>query len=67
MALSEKNNSKAYLVGGGISSLAAAVYLINDGDFRGENIKIFEQSKKIGGSLDSQDLSSGDGYVMRGG
>ncbi len=66
MALSEKNNSKAYLVGGGISSLAAAVYLINDGDFRGENIKIFEQSKKIGGSLDSQDLSSGDGYVMRG-
>ncbi len=58
--------SKAYLVGGGIASLSAAVYLINDGKFKGENITIFDELKRVGGSLYSQDLSSSDGYVMRG-
>ena len=58
--------SKAYLVGGGIASLSAAVHLIKDAKISGENITIFDESKKIGGSLDAQDLSVSDGYVMRG-
>ncbi|MFA5993565.1 MAG: oleate hydratase [Parcubacteria group bacterium] len=59
-------NAKVYLVGGGIAALSAAVYLIKDGGFRGENISLFDESKKMGGSLDAQDLSSSEGYVMRG-
>lgn len=55
-----------YLVGGGIASLAAAAFLIRDGDVRGHNITILEESAKIGGSLDAAG-SAEDGYVMRGG
>ncbi|OGF27496.1 oleate hydratase [Candidatus Falkowbacteria bacterium RIFOXYB2_FULL_34_18] len=62
----KNKTSKAYLVGGGIASLSAAVYLIKDGQIKGENIKIFDESKKIGGSLDAQNLSYSKGYVMRG-
>ena len=64
-----KTNSKktkAYLVGGGIASLASAVYLIKDGHIPGKNITIFEKSKIVGGSLDGQSLSSEKGYIMRG-
>ncbi|WP_353064507.1 oleate hydratase [Tunturibacter psychrotolerans] len=56
----------AYLIGGGMASLAAAAFLIRDGNFKGHNIRIFEESPQLGGSLDA----SGDserGYVMRGG
>ena len=55
-----------YLVGGGIASLAAAAFLIRDGDIPGHNITILEESAKIGGSLDAAGTSE-DGYVMRGG
>ena len=58
--------SKAYLVGGGIGSLAAAAFLIRDGGVSGENISIFEAAPTLGGSLDG----AGDptaGYSMRGG
>ena len=58
--------SKIYIVGGGIASLSAAVYLIIDGKVDGKNVKIFDASKKIGGSLDAQNLDSSEGYVMRG-
>ncbi|MDZ5254447.1 oleate hydratase [Clostridium sp. LIBA-8841] len=57
---------KAYLVGGGIASLAAAFYLIRDGHMPGKNITIFEKLDIDGGSLDA----AGDpehGYVCRGG
>ena len=57
---------KAYLVGGGIGSLAAAAFLIRDGKLRGEDISIFEASPILGGSLDG----AGDperGYSLRGG
>jgi len=37
-----KANSKAYLVGGGIGSLAAAAFMIRDGSLPGANISIFE-------------------------
>jgi oleate hydratase len=55
-----------YLVGGGIASLAAAAFLIRDGDIPGHNITILEESGKIGGSLDAAGAPK-DGYIMRGG
>jgi oleate hydratase len=55
-----------YLVGGGIASLAAAAFLIRDGNIPGQNITIIEESDKIGGSLDAAG-NPRDGYVMRGG
>jgi len=58
--------SKAYLVGGGIASLSAAVYLINEGKFKGENITIFGEAKKMGGSLDAQNGDHTKGYSVRG-
>jgi len=57
---------RAYLVGGGIGSLAAAAFMIRDGGIPGENITIFEELPLLGGSLDG----SGDpasGYSLRGG
>ena len=58
--------SKAYLVGGGIGSLAAAAFMIRDGHLPGGNISILEAAPVLGGSLDG----AGDpasGYSMRGG
>ena len=60
------STSKAYLVGGGIGSLAAAAFLVRDGGMPGSNISILEAGPIMGGSLDG----SGDaerGYSMRGG
>ncbi len=59
-------NAKAYLIGGGIGSLSAALILIRDGGFAGRNIRIIEEMRVAGGALDG----SGDpinGYVTRGG
>jgi len=53
-------------VGGGIASLAAAAFLIRDGDLQGQTITILEESSRIGGSLDAAGNAT-DGYVMRGG
>jgi oleate hydratase len=58
--------AKAYLVGGGIGSLAAAAFLIRDGAMPGENITIFEKESRLGGSLDAAG-DSVKGYSMRGG
>ncbi len=58
--------SKAYLIGGGIGSLAAAAFMIRDGGVPGGNIVIMEAGTVLGGSLDG----AGDaerGYSMRGG
>ncbi len=58
--------SKAYLVGGGIGSLAAAAFMIRDGKLPGDNIFILEAASDMGGSLDG----AGDpdrGYTLRGG
>jgi oleate hydratase len=59
-------DSKTYLVGGGIASLAAAVFMIRDGFIPGSTITIIEESSRIGGSLDAAG-NPDDGYVMRGG
>jgi len=60
------DEAATYLVGGGIASLAAAVFLIRDGDVQGHTITILEESSRIGGSLDAAGNAT-DGYVMRGG
>ena len=59
------HNAASYLVGGGIASLAAAVFLIRDGDVQGHTITILEESSRIDGSLDAAGNTT-DGYVMRG-
>jgi oleate hydratase len=59
-------NSKAYLVGGGIGSLAAAAFMIRDGKLPGGNITILEAAPVLGGSLDGSGDPTG-GYSMRGG
>lgn len=53
----------AYLIGGGIAALAAAVYLIRDGHLSGQQIRIL--SEDLGGSLDASG-SAEQGYLMRG-
>jgi oleate hydratase len=58
--------SKAYLVGGGIGSLAAAAFMIRDGNFSGADISILEAAPVMGGSLDGAGDSIG-GYSLRGG
>ncbi|WP_051335042.1 oleate hydratase [Bradyrhizobium sp. Ai1a-2] len=57
---------KAYLVGTGIAALAAAAYLVKEGGLSGENIVLFEEMERFGGSLDAHGDAS-KGYVMRGG
>ena len=59
-------DSKFYLVGGGIASLAAAAFLIRDADVPGRNITILEALDVAGGSLDAAG-SAQEGYVLRGG
>ncbi len=66
----EKNKktkqSKIYLIGSGIASLASAAYLIKDAGVPGENIHILEQDDIAGGACDgSGDIE--EGYVVRGG
>ena len=60
------SDAKAYLVGGGVGSLAAAAFLIRDAGMSGSNISIFESLPVLGGSLDAGG-SSEHGYSMRGG
>ncbi len=58
--------TKAFLVGGGIGSLAAAAFMIRDGGLPGGNISIYEAAPVLGGSLDGSGDPSG-GYSIRGG
>jgi oleate hydratase len=62
----QQDGSKTYLVGGGIASLAAAAFLIRDGDIPGHDIVILEELERLGGSLDGAG-SPKEGYVLRGG
>jgi len=57
---------KAYLVGGGIGSLAAAAFMIRDGKLPGGNISLLEEMPVMGGSLDGAGDAEG-GYSLRGG
>jgi oleate hydratase len=64
--VTERQQQRAYLVGGGIASLASAVYLITEGGLRGENIHILNQDRVNGGALDGSG-SPEQGYLIRGG
>ena len=56
----------AYLVGSGLASLSAAVFLIRDGQMKGDKIRIFEELPLPGGSLDG--IHQPDrGFIIRGG
>ncbi|GIP30101.1 oleate hydratase [Paenibacillus sp. J23TS9] len=57
---------KAYFIGGGIASLAGAVFLIRDGGMDGRNIHILEDLGINGGALDGIGSGNQD-YVIRGG
>jgi oleate hydratase len=66
MKTAKNPSARAYLVGSGIASLAAAAYLIDDAGVPGENIHILEQDSIAGGALDG----GGDrrkGFLVRGG
>ncbi len=59
-------DKRAFIVGGGLAGLAAAVFLIRDGGMRGSRIQIFEQLPIAGGSMDGMYYPD-RGYVIRGG
>ena len=59
-------NTNAYLVGGGIASLAAAVHLIQDAHVPASQIHILESGSVPGGSMDGAG-NPHDGYRLRGG
>ena len=46
------DEKSAYLVGSGLASLAAACFLVRDGQMKGEKIHILEESKLPGGACD---------------
>ena len=64
--MNKNKNKKFYLIGGGIASLSAAFFLIKDGEIKGENITIFENSKKMGGSMDGERKLNKDFYIIQG-
>ncbi|MCH4191335.1 MAG: oleate hydratase [Butyrivibrio sp.] len=57
-------NSKAYVVGGGLAGLAAAAFLVDDAGMPGKNITILEKAKDVGGSMDG--ARNEFGYLCRG-
>lgn len=46
------DQKSAYIVGSGLAALATAVFLIRDGQMKGEKIHIFEELGLPGGSMD---------------
>ena len=56
----------AYLIGSGLAALAAACYLVRDGQMAGEQIHILEKDPIPGGACDGYQYTD-IGYVMRGG
>lgn len=56
----------AYLIGSGLASLSAAVFMIRDGQMKGEKINILEELPILGGALDGEN-SLTNGFVIRGG
>jgi oleate hydratase len=62
----DRDPLKAYLIGGGIASMAAAAFMIRDGKISGAHVTIIDEGAKLGGSLDGAG-SPETGYVLRGG
>ena len=60
------DKKSAYLVGAGLASLAAACFLVRDGQMKGENIHILEELDISGGACDGiKDPERG--FIIRGG
>jgi len=62
----EVDKKSAYLVGAGLASLAAACFLVRDGQMKGENIHILEELTIAGGACDGIKESE-KGFIIRGG
>ncbi|MGX7417607.1 oleate hydratase [Carnobacterium gallinarum] len=60
------DQKSAYFVGSGLASLAAAVFLIRDGQMKGKRIHILEELPITGGSLDGIHNPT-KGFIIRGG
>lgn len=60
------DEKSAYIVGGGLAGLAAAVFLIRDGYMKGDRIHVLEELEVPGGSLDGKAVAP-DSFVTRGG
>lgn len=60
------DNKSAYIIGSGLGALAAACFLVRDGQMKGENVHILEKEPIPGGACDGY-YYNGIGYVMRGG
>ena len=60
------DEKSAYIVGSGLASLAAACFLVRDGQMKGSNIHILEAMDVAGGACDGI-FDPTRGYVMRGG
>lgn len=59
------DQKSAHLIGGGVASLAAAAFLIRDGQMDGSRITVYEASSITGGCLDGiKDRE--EGYLFRG-
>ena len=60
------DRKSAYLVGSGLASLAAACFLVRDGQMKGEHIHILEELSLPGGACDGiHDAQKG--FIIRGG
>lgn len=60
------DRKSAYLVGAGLASLAAACFLVRDGQMKGEHIHILEEMDLPGGACDGiNDVQKG--FIIRGG
>lgn len=60
------DRKSAYIVGGGLAGLAAAIFLIRDGHMEGSRIHVLEEMELPGGSLDGK-IVPHEGFVTRGG
>ncbi len=60
------DEKSAYLVGSGLASLAAACFLVRDGQMPGSHIHILEAMDVAGGACDGI-FDPSRGYIMRGG
>ncbi|HUM83587.1 MAG TPA: oleate hydratase [Lachnospiraceae bacterium] len=60
------DSKSAYIVGSGLGALAAACFLVRDGQMKGANVHVLEKDPIPGGACDGY-LYGDVGYVMRGG
>ncbi|MQS52777.1 oleate hydratase [Companilactobacillus mishanensis] len=60
------DNKSAYIIGSGLAGLAAATFLVRDGQMKGNKIHILEELGLAGGSMDGI-WNEQKGYIIRGG